>query len=269
MWASGLLCEEANSSHLRKYLKSESRNQQTEQQPSTRSWQVGQSISSTGHVVKGLNLETGSLLAIKTIEGPSFRQVRHFSRLAHQVVHHRSLVQVLEVQYHHEQPEKRLHIVTEYLPFGNLAQLLAQFGALEEQVVRHFCAQILDALLHLHQHEMALALEDFSTASILVAQDRQVKVSVLKSVSIIPNDEYGTLHQNAFTSASSAFGPEFEHLVRQMITGGNVTHHHTELRCSQMCSDFLHQCHHFASGLSSIERLCQHPFIATTPPLSI
>jgi len=77
----------------------------------------------------------------------------------------------------------RLNIFLEYVPGGSIANLLHNFGALEEPVVRKYTKQILDGLDFLHSRGIVHC--DIKGGNLLVTEDGVVKLADFNSSKLL------------------------------------------------------------------------------------
>merc|ERR1712060_772936 len=77
----------------------------------------------------------------------------------------------------HDYINSRLYIYLEYMPGGSLAQVLSQFGALDESLIATYARELLEGLEYLHTREPRVLHRDIKGANILVGLDCRVKLS--------------------------------------------------------------------------------------------
>jgi len=147
-------------------------------------WRKGSMIGSGsyGRVYLGMNLSTGELIAVKQLEYldnveadrekvESLEQEIEIMR----TLRHPNVCGYLGTERSENEDTKILNILLEYVPGGSISQLLEQFGAFGEHVIRLFTRQILLGLQYLHANK--LAHRDIKGANILVTSDGCVKLS--------------------------------------------------------------------------------------------
>lgn len=143
-------------------------------------WQRGALIGQGGFgkVYIGLDLECGQMIAVKEISfqgtiGAVQAQVQALMREISLMrgLDHRNVVRYIGV----ERRGSTLNILMEYIPGGSLASLVSKFGALAENVVRVYAAQILEGLAYLHSHK--ILHRDIKGANILVHTDGTIKLA--------------------------------------------------------------------------------------------
>eukprot|EP00753_Platysulcus_tardus_P008248 PLAT15846.1.p1 GENE.PLAT15846.1~~PLAT15846.1.p1 ORF type:complete len:542 (+),score=221.91 PLAT15846.1:181-1626(+) len=120
------------------------------------SWKRGELLGqgSFGRVYKALDLETGRMLAVKTVSlrGHS-ALVREVEALELEIqllqeLDHANIVKYLGMQ----RGKNKLHIFLEYASGGSVLSTLKSFGPLSEAVIRRYVKQILEGLAYLHTH---------------------------------------------------------------------------------------------------------------------
>merc|ERR1712039_694191 len=70
-----------------------------------------------------------------------------------------------------------LYIYLEYMPGGSLAQVLAQYGPLEEALMVPYTRELLEGLEYLHTRKPPVVHRDVKGANILVSIDCHMKLS--------------------------------------------------------------------------------------------
>ena len=142
-------------------------------------WQKGKAIGSGayGTVYLGMNVDTGKLLAVKTIpivrleedskELKSFRAEVDMMR----GLHHENIVKYLGT----EVTADSLNILLEYIPCGSIASLVKKIGALGEQILRIYTRQILSGLMYLHNYH--IVHRDVKGSNILVDHTGVIKLT--------------------------------------------------------------------------------------------
>ena len=145
----------------------------------TINWQKGKAIGSGayGTVYLGMNVDTGKLLAVKTIpivrleedskELKSFRAEVDMMR----GLHHENIVKYLGT----EVTADSLNILLEYIPCGSIASLVKKIGALGEQILRIYTRQILSGLMYLHNYH--IVHRDVKGSNILVDHTGVIKLT--------------------------------------------------------------------------------------------
>lgn len=130
-------------------------------------WKPGKLIGSGsfGQVFQGLNLDTGAIIAIKTIFLPAssggetaikeLKQIRTEIELM-STLSHPNVVRYLGVEVDHE--ACRLYIFQEWVAGGSLSSVLKTFGgstgAFDDVVTRKYLRDCLSGLVYLHDHRI-------------------------------------------------------------------------------------------------------------------
>lgn len=225
----------------------------------TLSWRLGECLQKDKvpgcSIYKGLNLLNGQLMIVYQIEKESLtpcqlRQIRSCAETLVDLEKHPNLVDVLAVR----DDGDLLSVFSEYVPCGNVNKLLDQFGALDERVVRTFCAQMFQALQHLHTKKIVLNL--LTTSMIQVAQNSRVKVSPLTS---IVSDVIVCPKRNVFVTDIKSLG----HIMIEMLTGGGGLEKMSSVgSLSPSATSFLHKCLAVDGHRAEIDtELAMHDFI--------
>jgi mitogen-activated protein kinase kinase kinase len=141
---------------------------------------IGQ--GSFGSVYLALHSITGELMAVKQVEMPSAagaidsKKKSMIDALKREIgllreMQHPNIVQYLGSS----SDEEHLNIFLEYVPGGSVAQMLNQYGALQEPLVRNFVRQILTGLAYLHGRD--IIHRDIKGANVLVDNKGGIKIS--------------------------------------------------------------------------------------------
>merc|ERR1719195_557895 len=144
-------------------------------------WTRGELIGrgSLGSVWKVFNRKTGQLMAAKEVmldhknESEKFRAALQNEIDLCTNLQHPNIVTYLGNDF----VNGRLYIYLEYMPGGSIAQVLAQFGSLEEPVIARYMGNMLRGLNFLHTRDPPVLHRDIKGANILVGLDRMVKLS--------------------------------------------------------------------------------------------
>ncbi|GAA5831379.1 hypothetical protein JCM11251_004003 [Rhodosporidiobolus azoricus] len=143
----------------------------------TLTYQLGECIGrgQFGSVYRGLNLNTGSVVAVKRIQldGKTESEIDELSneigllqRLTHpSVVKYEGVVRT----------EHYLNIILEYVENGSLEKTLRQFGCLPESLVASYAVKILEGLSYLHGQGVVHC--DLKAANILSTKQGNIKLS--------------------------------------------------------------------------------------------
>ncbi|ODQ81724.1 hypothetical protein BABINDRAFT_159972 [Babjeviella inositovora NRRL Y-12698] len=133
------------------------------------------------------------------------------------------------------QDEQSLYFVLEYAPHGELLGLVKKYGSLNEDVVRHFGAQMVDAIKYMHDQgivhrdikpenillddRMRITITDFGTAKMLEREGAKYPADC-KATSFVGTAEYVSpeLLNDKYTGKSADLWA-FACIVFQMIAG--------------------------------------------------
>jgi serine/threonine protein kinase len=88
-------------------------------------------------------------------------------------MNHRRIVAYLG----HDYLEGKLYIYLEFMPGGSIAQVLSQFGPLDEALTARYTGNLLEGLEYLHTRDPPVLHRDIKGANILVGMDGTVKLS--------------------------------------------------------------------------------------------
>jgi len=125
-----------------------------------------------GTIYKARQVATGQTVAIKVLhlaaDAPASAQEKRLARFQREMqlcarVHHPNIVRLIDSG---QAENGVVYTVFEYAPGKNLAQVLAEEGALEPGEARHLMIQLLDALAC--AHSMGVIHRDFKPANIMV-----------------------------------------------------------------------------------------------------
>ena len=148
-------------------------------QPKLR-WKKGKFLGAGafGKVWLGLNLDTGMLMAVKSMDFSARdrdvaaklvglqQEIRMMKGLSHDNI----------VSYYcTERVKTSINIFMEFVPGGSISALLKEFGSLSEATVRNYSVQILCALEYLHANDVVH--RDVKPANILIKVDGVCKLS--------------------------------------------------------------------------------------------
>ncbi|EGB06773.1 hypothetical protein AURANDRAFT_12262, partial [Aureococcus anophagefferens] len=127
-------------------------------------WKLGKLIGSGsyGTVFQGLRLDTGALIAIKTLILPATHDERDALREIEQLhgeievmssLRHENIVEYLGAEI--EEADRKLHIFQEWVPGGSLSAVVRTFGGrLDDDVNRRYLEHCLRGLVYLHEHRV-------------------------------------------------------------------------------------------------------------------
>jgi mitogen-activated protein kinase kinase kinase len=148
----------------------------------TFSWVRGDLIGrgSLGQVWRALDRQTGQLMAVKEMildardkGDEKFRTSLQNEINFYRDLQHKNIVSYLGNDYVHN----RLYIYLEYMPGGSIAQVLSQFGPLEECLIARYAGDLVSGLNYLHTRDPPVLHRDIKGANILVGLHRTVKLS--------------------------------------------------------------------------------------------
>lgn len=135
---------------------------------------------SLGYVHKALEARTGQLMAVKEVvldfqdqTDEKFRQSLQNEIDLLKDIKHPRIVAYLG----HDYIEGRLYIYLEYMPGNSIAQVLSQFGPLDESLSSRYMHNLLEGLEYLHTRDPPVLHRDIKGANILVGMDRTAKLS--------------------------------------------------------------------------------------------
>ena len=137
-------------------------------------WALGSKIGSGsfGVVHVGMNMQTGQLLAVKSIElsPATMTDIRREIEVL-KSLEHINIVRYLGA----ERDEKKLHIFQEWVPGGSVADLINKFGAFSFPVIRRYLSQVLTGLTYLHKN--GILHRDIKGGNVLINDDGIVKLA--------------------------------------------------------------------------------------------
>eukprot|EP00469_Lotharella_globosa_P012607 CAMPEP_0167789100 /NCGR_PEP_ID=MMETSP0111_2-20121227/10464_1 /TAXON_ID=91324 /ORGANISM="Lotharella globosa, Strain CCCM811" /LENGTH=615 /DNA_ID=CAMNT_0007681163 /DNA_START=29 /DNA_END=1877 /DNA_ORIENTATION=- len=160
--------------------------QEDESFPEPIRWTRGELIGhgAFGKVYLGMNIESGSLMAVKEIAlRPTLKddEIRNENELLIRDVEtevsmlkdlsHPNIVRYIGTG----RTTAALLVYMEYVPGGSIAELLRRFGCFSERIVRVYTRQILEGVEHLHRY--GIMHRDIKGANILVDKNGTCKVS--------------------------------------------------------------------------------------------
>lgn len=145
-------------------------------------WVRGELIGrgSLGLVHRALEARTGQLMAVKEVvldaqdkEEEKFRKSLQNEVDLYKDMQHPRIVSYLG----HDYVAGKLYIYLEYMPGNSIAQVLSQFGPLDESLISRYTHNLLEGLEYLHTRDPPVLHRDIKGANILVGIDRTVKLS--------------------------------------------------------------------------------------------
>ncbi len=153
----------------------------------TMRWRLGKLIGEGAYarVFQGINADSGELMAIKQVSlsgghEHEKKRLEAVSALQREIevmklLQHENIVKYLGT----ETTDDRLNIFLEYVSGGSIAQLISNFGALDEPVVRKYTRQIVVGLDFLH--DKGIVHCDIKGGNILVTEDGIIKLADFNS----------------------------------------------------------------------------------------
>jgi serine/threonine protein kinase len=135
---------------------------------------------SLGCVHKALEAHTGQLMAVKEVMLDAQDQTddKFRKQLQNEIDLYKDMQHPRIVAYFgHDYIEGRLYIYLEYMPGNSIAQVLAQFGPLDESLIARYTHNLLEGLEYLHTRDPPVLHRDIKGANILVGIDRTVKLA--------------------------------------------------------------------------------------------
>jgi len=145
-------------------------------------WVRGEPLGagSMGSVFKALNQSDGTIIAVKEVgidEGKA-DDMRFRKELEHEI----SIIEKLRHPrivsfFGSDCLDGNLYVYLEYMPGGSLAQVLRDFGALDESLCASYTRDIVEGLEYLHSRAPPVLHRDIKGANILVSLDCTVKLT--------------------------------------------------------------------------------------------
>ncbi|KAJ1982269.1 ATP binding [Dimargaris xerosporica] len=139
-------------------------------------------MGSFGNVYLGLNSLSGELMAVKQVDLPQEGSVNEARKQLMLNALHLEIKILEDLKHEHivrylgsQMDDEHLNIFLEYVPGGSVAAMLANYGPLQETLVRSFVRQILRGLSYLHERE--IIHRDIKGGNILVDIKGGVKIS--------------------------------------------------------------------------------------------
>lgn len=140
-------------------------------------YQMGELIGkgAIGWVYRGMNIETGMIVAIKQVSLTNIKEeqlqsiqseINLLKRLKHE-----NIVKYID----YIQNETHLNIILEYIETGSLASINKKFGPFQESLVAIYIKQVLKGLEYLHKQ--GVVHRDIKGANILTTKDGFVKLA--------------------------------------------------------------------------------------------
>jgi serine/threonine protein kinase len=153
----------------------------------------GQCIGSGffGQVYSGLSLNTGEIVAIKTIKFNGDMKTIEFKKqniresvikLSH--LKHKNIIKYMCTQ---ETSKDEIDLIVEYCNGGSIKQLIEKFSAFDEKLIKLYVKQILEGLVYLH--DLGIVHRNIKNTNILVDGTGVVKITDLVVSNILVGDE--------------------------------------------------------------------------------
>ena len=142
-------------------------------------WKKGEMIGSGsfGDVYKALNMEDGSIMAVKEVcfSGDDEKQMAVVRREINLMrsLRHRHIVSYLGTEI--DVKERKLHIFQEWVAGGSVKSILDQYGPLSENVVMKYTLQVLHGLKFLHENQ--IVHRDIKGSNLLVDDRGTIKLA--------------------------------------------------------------------------------------------
>jgi serine/threonine protein kinase len=155
---------------------------------------------SFGNVYQVVHRKSGQTLAMKLLDKEKYSnaKMKKFAMVERDIlanVHHPYIVQL----HYAFQTETRLALVMDYCPGGSMEQLLKRVGRLSAELARHYIAQVLLALEHLHCH--GVLYRDLKPANVLIDAEGH---ATLVDFGLCKEDDYGA----SFVGSVDLLAPE-------------------------------------------------------------
>ncbi|KAJ1985120.1 ATP binding [Dimargaris verticillata] len=168
-------------------------------------------MGSFGNVYLGLNSLSGELMAVKQVDLPQEGSANEARKQLMLNALHLEIKILEDLKHEHivrylgsQMDDEHLNIFLEYVPGGSVAAMLANYGPLQETLVRSFVRQILRGLSYLHERE--IIHRDIKGGNILVDIKGGVKIS---DFGISKKIEHGEDRLSLISNRSSLKGSVF------------------------------------------------------------
>jgi serine/threonine protein kinase len=152
----------------------------------------GQCIGSGffGQVYSGLSLNTGEIVAIKTIKFSGDMKTIEFKK--HNI--RESVIMLSQLKHKNikymctqETSKDEIDLIVEYCNGGSIKQLIDRFSAFDEKLIKLYVRQILEGLVYLH--DLGIVHRNIKNTNILVDGTGVVKITDLVVSNILVGDE--------------------------------------------------------------------------------
>jgi len=141
-----------------------------------------------GTIYSGLSKNTGAIVAIKRVgvQNKSIQKLIKLEIKKLSKIEHPNLLKYIGVQCNSESNNEELEIISEYCNGGSVKQLLDKFDIFEENLIKNYVKQVLEALLHLHDHN--ISHNNLKNTNILVDGEGQVKLNYFNLEQYFPKE---------------------------------------------------------------------------------
>jgi len=145
-------------------------------------WVRGEVIGTgtMGNVFKALDQKNGQIIAVKEVglvegEIPDMKFLRALENEIDIIkdLRHPRIVSF----FGSDLIDNNLYVYLEYMPGGSVAQVIADFGALDESLIVSYTRDLVEGLEYLHTREPPVLHRDIKGANILVGLDCRVKLT--------------------------------------------------------------------------------------------
>lgn len=148
----------------------------------TLSWVRGEMIGrgAMGSVYQGLDQRNGRTIAVKevSINADDTADMKFKEQLETEISICKEVQHPRVVSYFgHDFLDGCLYVYLEYMPGGSLAQVLKQYGPLDESLIAVYTRALLEGLDHLHTRDPHVVHRDIKGGNVLVGLDAKVKFS--------------------------------------------------------------------------------------------
>lgn len=147
-------------------------------------WKLGEQIAEGRFckIFQCINLKTGELLIMKSY--PSYRsstgffyELKKIRKEAEILKHlnHKSIIQMFQL----ESSCESIDLIMECIPGGCLSELLQKYGAMEEEIIKCYLRQIIQALDYLH--DQGISHNNIKAENIFITSEGKLKISGFKN----------------------------------------------------------------------------------------
>lgn len=142
-------------------------------------WVRGEVIGTgtMGNVFKALDQKNGQIIAVKEL-GLEDGEMKFLKALENEIDIIKDLRHPRIVSFFgSDLIDNNLYVYLEYMPGGSVAQVIADFGALDESLIVSYTRDLVEGLEYLHTREPPVLHRDIKGANILVGLDCRVKLT--------------------------------------------------------------------------------------------